>query len=139
MTVEALLTTRQVEIIRKKEFATTALDADNKTFVLYLKILAKPTIMPIYSLLETPVTLLINIEIFAKYFDFLDIFSSNSAVELLEYTRINNYPINLLKDKQLLYSLIYNLELVELEILKTYIKANLASSFIRSLKSFIGA
>lgn len=55
-------------------------------------------------------------------------------IELLEYTKIKNHLINLLEGKQSPYSLIYSLRLVELETLKKYIKANLASSFIRSSK-----
>ena len=58
--------------------------------------------------------------------------------ELLEHTRINDHPINLLDDKQLPYGLIYSLGLVELEILKTYIKANFACSFIRPSKPSAG-
>ena len=38
-------------------------------------------------------------------------------------------------DKQLLYSLIYSLRLVELEMLKIYIKNNLASNYIKPFKS----
>ena len=52
----------------------------------------------------------------------------------MEHTRINDYPINLLDDKQPLYGLIYSLGPVKLETLKTYIKANLASGFIRPSK-----
>ena len=74
-------------------------------------------------------------KIFAKYCNFLDLFFRDSAAKLLKYSRINDHFINLLKDKQLPYSLIYGLRLIELEILKTYIKANLASGFIRSFKS----
>ena len=40
----------------------------------------------------------------------------------------------MLDNKQLLYSLIYSLEPVKLETLKSYIKVNLASSFIRPSK-----
>ena len=71
----------------------------------------------------------------AKYSDFSNVFSSDSAVELPEYTGINNHPINLLDNKQPPHGLIYNLGLVELKMLKTYIKANLASSFIKLSKS----
>ena len=74
----------------------------------------------------------------AKYSDFSNVFSSDSAVELLEHTGINDHPINLLDDKQLLYGPIYSLGPVELETLKTYIEANLASSFIRLSKSSAG-
>ena len=70
-----------------------------------------------------------------KYSNFSNFFSSYSAVELLEHFRINDHPINLLDDKQAPYGPIYSLGPVELETLKTYIKANLASGFIRSSKS----
>ena len=67
----------------------------------------------------------------AKYSDYSNVFSSDSAAELPEYTRINNPLIDLLDNKQLLYSLIYSLELVGLEMLTNYIEANIASSFIK--------
>ena len=74
----------------------------------------------------------------AEYSDFFNVFSSNSAAKLPEHIRINDYLIDLLDNKQPLYSLIYSLGLVELETLKTYIKANLSSGFIRSSKSPAG-
>ena len=74
----------------------------------------------------------------AEYSDFSNIFSSNFAAELPQHTGINDHPINLLDDKQLHYGPIYSLGLLKLEILKTYIKANLASSFIRPSKSPAG-
>lgn len=52
------------------------------------------------------------------------------VIELLENTNINEYIIELIKEKQLLYKLIYALRLVELEILKTYIKTYLKIRFI---------
>ena len=104
---------------------------------MYVAALVEPTTMLIYSFYQVPVVLLINekIGILAEYSDFSNVFSSNSAAELPEYTRINDHPINLLDDKQPPYGLIYSLGLVELETLKTYIKANLASGFIRTSKS----
>ena len=60
-------------------------------------------------------------------------------MELPEHTRINDHPINLLDDKQPPYGPIYSLEPVELEMLKTYIKANLANSFIRPYLFLVGA
>ena len=60
-------------------------------------------------------------------------------VEILENTRINKHAIKLEKDKQPLFRPIYSLELVELEILKTYIKTNLANGFIQPSKSFARA
>ena len=69
--------------------------------------------------------------ILAEYSNFSNVFFSDSTAELPEYTRINDHSINLLNNKQLLYSMIYSLKPVELEILKTYIKVNLASNFIK--------
>ena len=48
MAAEALLTTRIVEIIEKKEFAAAALHADDQIFVVYVAALAELIIMPMY-------------------------------------------------------------------------------------------
>ena len=77
--------------------------------------------------------------ILTEYSNFSNIFSSDSAAKLPEHTRINDHPINLLHNKQPPYGRIYSLGPVELEMLKTYIKANLANGFIRPSKSFAGA
>ena len=74
-----------------------------------------------------------------KYSDYTDVFLSELAAELLEYTGINNHIIELKDGKRPFYSLIYSLGLVELEILKAYIKTNLANSFIRPSKLLVGA
>ncbi len=71
----------------------------------------------------------------SEYADFTDIFFPKLAVELLEHTGINNHAIELLDNWQPPYGPIYSLESVELQILKTYIKNNLANGFIRSSKS----
>lgn len=55
-------------------------------------------------------------------------------IKLQKYNKINNYLINFLKNKKILYDLIYLLELVKLKILKTYIKVDLANMYIISLK-----
>ena len=138
---KALPTTRRVEIINKREFAAAALNTDDETFVVHVAALAEPTTMLIHPSRQAQVAALTSeeTEIPAEYSDFSDVFSSDSAAELPEYTGINNHPINLLDDKQPPYGPIYSLEPVELETLKTYIKANLASSFIRSFKSPAGA
>ena len=57
------------------------------------------------------------------------------ATELSENIGMNEYTIELEEDKQLPIKPIYSLRLVELETLKTYIKTNLANSFIRPSKS----
>ena len=132
-----LLITRKVKIIDKKKFEAAALNVNNETVVAYVVALAEPTTMPIHLSYQAQVAVLTSEEtgILAKYSNFSNVFSTASAVELPEYTRINNHFINLLDDKQLPYGPIYSLRLVELEILKTYIKANLASSFSKLSKS----
>ena len=108
MAVEALPTTKRVEIIAKREFVAAALNADKETFVLYIAALAEPTTKPIYPSCQAKIALLISekIEVLTEYSNFSNIFSSNFAAELPEHNRINNYPINLLNNKQLLYGLI---------------------------------
>ena len=61
------------------------------------------------------------------------------VAEFLENIKIKKYAIELEEGKQPPFGPIYSLEPVELEILKTYIKINLAISFIRSSKSSVGA
>ena len=138
---EALPITRSIEIIDKREFAAAALNADNKTFVMHVVALAEPITMPIHLSCQAQVAALASnkIGIVAEYSDFSDIFFSDSAMELPEYTRINDHPIDLLDNKEPPYSPIYSLGSVGLEMLKTYIKANLASGFIMPSKSLSGA
>ena len=66
-------------------------------------------------------------------------FLAKNAAELLENTGINKHTIKLKRDKQLPFRPIHSLEPVKLEILKTYIKINLANGFIRPFKSSVGA
>ena len=74
-------------------------------------------------------------KILAEYSDINDIFLVENAAELPENTGINEHTIKLKKDKQSLFGPIYSLKLVELKILKTYIKTNLANNFIKLFKS----
>ena len=66
----------------------------------------------------------------ANYINYSNIFLIKNAIKLLKYTKINNYAIKLEKNKQSLFNSIYSLELVELEILKIYIKTSLVNNFI---------
>ena len=75
----------------------------------------------------------------AEYSKYSNVFSAENAAELLENTRMNEHAIKLEEDKQLPFGPIYSLRPVELEILKTYIKINLANGFIRPSKSPTGA
>ncbi len=78
-------------------------------------------------------------EISAKYSDYTDVFSSDLAMELSENTGMNKYVIKLIKRKQPPYRPIYALSPVVLEVLKTYIKTHLTTSFIWLSKSPAGA
>ena len=61
-----------------------------------------------------------------------------NTAKFLENIGINKHAIELEEDKQPLFRLIYSLDPIELETLKTYIKTNLANNFIRSSKSPVG-
>lgn len=74
-----------------------------------------------------------------KYVNYADVFSPDLVMKLLEYTDINDHIIKQKKDKQLLYNLIYNVGLIKLETLKTYIKTYLKTKFIQSFKFYAGA
>ena len=78
------------------------------------------------------------IKVARQYADFANVFSLKLAIELLKYG-ISNHAIKLIDDWQPLYSFIYSLEPMKLEILKVYIKNNLANDFIRPSKSPAGA
>ena len=65
-----------------------------------------------------------------EYSNYNNVFSLENIVKHPEYFRINNYVIEIKKSKQLFFRSIYSLKPVKLEILKTYIKTNLANSSI---------
>ena len=145
---EALLTTRRVELVGKKEFTAIALDLESETFILHVASLssnALPSSSPldvhlsrrpqIFGLIvkEAPT------KVPAKYSDFADVFSPDLASELSEHTRINDHAIELVEGQQPSYEPIYSLRPVELETLKAYIETNLANGFIRPSKSPAGA
>ena len=71
----------------------------------------------------------------AEYEDFLDVFSTKKALVLPEQTELNEHAIKLENGKQLFYRPFYRLGLMELEILKTYIKTHLKTRFIQPSKS----
>ena len=74
-----------------------------------------------------------------KYSDYTDVFLFDLTMELPENTSMNEHTIELVKDKQPPYGLIYSLGPVELETLKTYIETHLKTAFIRLFKSPAGA
>ena len=79
------------------------------------------------------------IEVPAEFSDYSNVFSVENAVELPKNTKINEHAIKLEEGKQPSFGSIYSLGLVELEILKIYIKTNLDNRFIWSSKSSAGA
>ena len=70
-----------------------------------------------------------------EYSNYIIFFLAENAVELLENTGINEPAIKLEESKQPPFGPIYSQGPVKLEILKTYIKTNLANSFIWPYKS----
>ena len=75
------------------------------------------------------------IEVPAEYSDYNNVFLVENAAELSKNTRINKHAIKLEEDKQSSFRPIYSLGSIELEMLKTYIKTNLANGFIWPFKS----
>ena len=98
---EALSMTKRIEIIDKKEFAVAALNIAKKTFIVHIAALAESTTMPIYPSCQVQVAALTSegAGISAEYFDFSNVFSSDSTAELPKYTGINDHPIDLLDNK----------------------------------------
>ena len=95
----------------------------------------------IYQVQKILITLLFieKVIILAKYLDFVNNFLKKIVINLLKYSDINKYVINLEIDMQLLYKLIYSFEFIELETIKIYIKIILANGFILFFKSFTRA
>ena len=103
---------------------------------MHVAAVTKPTILLIHLFNHAELILLTSKEakVSAKYFDFFDVFSSNSATEVLENTGINYHPINLINNKKSPYGFIFTSGLMELEIFKTYNAINLAHNFMRPFK-----
>ena len=155
-TNEALLTTKQIQLVNPKEFVIATLDADSKTFIVYMVIweLEEMAMNPdrktqietqsgaqsgtqtqdkaqVWALFfdEAPT------EVLVEYSDHNNNFLAENAEEVLENTGMNEHVIELEEGKQPPFGPIYSLGLVELETLKTYIKINLANGFIWPSKS----
>ena len=157
-TNEALPTTEQVQIVDPKEFVIAALDVDIEIFVVHMVIQEQEEI-PMHSKKQAQIKAQIKawsgvqnrvqvkailfdkapIEVPAEYSNYRDVFSIKNVAKLLENIGMNEHAIKIEKGKQLFFGLIYSLGPIELEILETYIKTNLANDFIRSSKFFAGA
>ena len=147
-TNKVLLTTKQVQLIDPMEFVIAALDVDSKTFVVHVAIW-KQEEMPVHLKKRAQIldkaqvgVLLFDkapTEVPTEYSDDSNVFSVKNVAKLPKNTRMNEYAIKLEKRKLPLFGPIYSLGPVELETLKTYIKTNLANSFIWPLKSLASA
>lgn len=86
--------------------------------------------MAIYLDLKAQIVLLIvkKLIILAKYLDFTNVFLKESTIKFFKWSNINKYIVNLKPDKLSSYKPIHNLRPIQLKILKTYIKTNLAFS-----------
>ena len=141
---KALLTTKRVELVEKKKFAAAALDPGHKIFIVYVAFLNNPNQEGnIHHSCRAQIAALIANEaltlIPTEHSDFANIFSLKLTSELPKHTGINDHAIELDDNQQPSYRPIYRLGLVELEMLKTYIKTNLANGFIRLSKSPVEA
>ena len=94
--------------------------------------------MPVHSERQAQVGALLFDEAFteipAEYSNHSDVFSAETAAELLKNTKMNEYAIELEESKQPPFGPIYSLGPIELETLKIYIEINLANGFIRPFK-----
>ena len=110
-----------------------ALDANSKTFVVYIAI-QKREKMLVYSKKQAQVRALLfdktSTEILAEYSDYSNVFSAKNVAKLPKNTGINEFTIKLEESKQLFFEPIYSLKPVKLETIKTNIEINLANSFI---------
>ncbi len=133
-----LLTTKSIELIRKKEFTAAALDLEYEAFVVHIAALSVDSDHEMHPSKRPQIAHLKADEAFSEvsgeYTDLVDVFFPKLAVKLPEHTGINDHAIKLVDDWQPPYSSIYNLGLMKLELLKAYIENNLASGFIKPFK-----
>ena len=139
-TEEALLTTRHVKLVGKKEFAAATFNSEHEIYVVHIASLSSTLLIVfnVYLSRRSWISGLIVEEIPTKvpaeYLAFADVLSPDLTSELLEHIGINDYAIKLVGSQQPSYSPIYSLGPVEMETLKAYIETNLANGFIRPSK-----
>ena len=96
------MTTKRVEQIGKKEFIVTIVDLEYEIFVVYIAALNVDLGDKMHPLKKAQIAYLkadkASIKVPNKYADFVDVFLPKLAIELLEYTRINNHAIKLVDD-----------------------------------------
>lgn len=110
-----------------------------EAFIVYINsLIAKMTIF-LARKIQISLLLLEKVNIPAQYLNFANMYLKKLAKVLPKYNKINKYAIKLEKNQQLFYVFIYNPGQMELQILKTYIKINLANNFIKLLNLLASA
>lgn len=137
-TGEILPITIQIKLIEEKEFAISVLDLKPKAFVIHVAAFSVNSSNKMHLLRRAWIAQLKVDETFTKvptkYANFVDVFLAKLATKLSKHMGINHHTIELVDDQQPPYCLIYNLGVVELEILNIYIENNLISGFIKPSK-----
>lgn len=80
-----------------------------------------------------------KVKIANKYLDFTNLFLEKKALVLSEYIKLNEHAIDLKNSKQPPYRPIHSLDLIELDILKIYIKIYLKTGIIWYFKPLASA
>ena len=127
----------QIALLVIEEMQIPELNKYVEAFVMHVTYLLT---MPIYPARKAQIALLVakKVKIPTKYSDFSNVFLKKKASILPKVTELNQHTIKLQEDQEPLYRPIYSLGPEKLEILKTYIKTNLANGFIQLSKSPTG-
>ena len=112
-----------------------ALDENFETFIIH--VIFFNLALRIYPNKAAKIAFLLKekVKILDKFSDFANIFLEEKALVLLKCLKLNEHAIDLINGTQPSYRLIYSLDLIELEILKTFIETHLKSGFIWPSKS----
>ncbi len=97
-----LPTSRQVELMGKKEFTVVVFDPEYEAFVVYVVTFSVDSGNEIYPLRKAQIAHLkadkAFIKVASEYADFLDIFLQKLAIELSEHMEIYDHVIKLVDD-----------------------------------------
>ena len=98
-TKEALLITRQVEIIDQKEFARVVLNKNIEVFVVHVSSLGSKITIHLAKEAQLALLLAKKVTVLAKYLDFANVFLEESANILPEQIGANEHTIKLQEGK----------------------------------------
>lgn len=111
---KALSTTRRVKLVNKRKFAKEGFDENSETYVMYVATLEAMTIYPFWA---AQISILQQDKAFIKIpleqSDYADIFLADLAIELPKNTDMNKHALELIKENQPPYRLIYVFSPVE--------------------------